>query len=80
MSKAPVDVESLELQLPLASGFAFATARQQVLASGLSTLQSEDGFIYEVFPDGRRRLVKSIDPPTPAVIGTKITLKRTYLH
>ena len=46
-----------------ALGSAFAAARDRVLASGQSVLQSEGGFIYRVFPDGRKELVKQIDPP-----------------
>jgi hypothetical protein len=37
-------------------------------------LQSEQGYIYEVFPDGRRVVVKKIEPPTPVVSGRKITI------
>lgn len=67
------EIERLESEFPLVSGLAFATARARVLASGQSVLQAEGGFIYEVFPDGRRRRVKQIEPPTPVVPGTKIT-------
>jgi hypothetical protein len=65
----------LESQFPAASGSAFAAAREQVLASGQSVLQSEQGFIYEVFPDGRRLVVKQIEPPTPVVAGCKIIFR-----
>jgi hypothetical protein len=58
-----------------ASGSAFAAARAQVLASGQSVLQSEQGFIYEVFPDGRRVRVKQTEPPTPVQAGRKITIR-----
>lgn len=57
------DIQRLENQFPLISGSAFAAARERVLASGQSVLQSEDGFIYEVFPDGHRVRVKKIEPP-----------------
>ena len=56
------ELERLEGVLPRASGIAFAAARARVLASGQSLLQSEGGVIDEVFPDGRRRFVKSIEP------------------
>lgn len=68
------DEEWLEGQLPSASGAAFATARERVLASGQSLLQSEQGAIYEVFPDGRREFVKAIEPPVAAIPGRKISL------
>jgi hypothetical protein len=39
-------------------------------ASGSSVLQSENGgAIYEVFPDGTRKLIKTTTPPTVAAVG-----------
>jgi len=69
------NIDVLESQFPAISGSAFAAARERVLASGQSVLQSEDGTIYEVFPDGRRVAVKKIEPPTTAVLGRKITIR-----
>jgi hypothetical protein len=69
------NIEALENQFPAVSGLAFAAARQQALASGNSVLQSEQGHIYEVFPDGRRLLVKSIEPPIANVPGRIITIR-----
>jgi hypothetical protein len=74
MADQEKDIVTLENQFPPASGSAFAAARQHVLASGQSVLQSEDGSIYEVFPDGTKRLVKRIEPPMPVVRGRKITI------
>ena len=69
------EIELLEAQLPAASGIAFSNARAQVLASGQSVLQSEGGAIYEVFPDGQRRFVKTVQPPSTVIIGSKVILK-----
>ena len=68
-------IEILENQFPPLSGVAFDTARRQTLAAGLKVLQSEDGIIYEVSPDGSRRRVKEIEPPTHVVSGSKITIR-----
>jgi hypothetical protein len=38
-------------------------------------LQSENGVIYEVFPDGSRKVVKKIEPPTPIQTGTKVAIR-----
>jgi len=65
----------LEAQMPALSGAAFITARDQVLASGQSVLQTEDGVLYEVFPDGRKVRVKTVEPPTTVVSGSKIALR-----
>jgi hypothetical protein len=69
------DIQNLESQFPAASGSAFAAAREQAFASGQSVLQSKQGVIYEVFPDGTRKRVKDIDPPTPVMPGRKITIQ-----
>jgi hypothetical protein len=64
-----LDIQKLENELPPVSGSAFAAARERVLASGQSVLQSQDGVIYEVFPDGRKVEVKKIEPPTRVKAG-----------
>jgi len=69
------DIQILENQFPALSGSAFAAARSQVLASGQSVLESKDGVIYEVFPDGRRVEIKRIEPPTPVVTGSVIVIR-----
>ena len=69
------EIVKLENGFPPVSGSAFAAARKKALASGQSVLQSEQGVIYEVFPDGRRRRLKEIEPPTPTVPGSKITIR-----
>jgi hypothetical protein len=68
------ELEALEQQFPPASGIAFADARDSVLASGQSVLQSENGAIFEVSPDGTQRFVKSIAPPMNVQPGQKIEL------
>jgi hypothetical protein len=55
--------------------FVLDDARKRALESGLSVLQSEGGTIYEVFPDGSRKQVKEIEPPTKVVSGQKIAIR-----
>jgi len=69
------NIERLENQFPPLSGVAFDTARKQTLDYGLSVLQSEGGVIYEVSPDGVRKFVKQIDPPTTIAPGLKINIR-----
>jgi len=69
------DIQQLEDQFPAVSGSAFAAARQRVLASGQSVLQSQGGTIYEVFPDGHRVAVKQVEPPSYFVSGSVFTLR-----
>lgn len=65
----------LEAQMPALSGQAFIEARTQMLASGQSVLQSDQGMIYRVSPSGETTPVKRIDPPTPVEKGAKIQLR-----
>jgi hypothetical protein len=75
MSDYEINIERLETQFPAMSGSAFAAARELVLASGQSVLQSEQGCIYEVHPGGQKTLAKRIEPPTAVVAGQKITIR-----
>ena len=75
MTDQEKDIERLETQFPAISGSAFASAREQALASGQSVFQSEDGCIYEVFPSGRRVAVKEIEPPASDTRGRKIIIR-----
>jgi hypothetical protein len=76
-SYPPIDeqqLEQLERECPAASGVAFARAYQQAVQAGLSVVVSENGEIVEIFPDGRRKFIKSITTPTPDQPGRKITI------
>jgi len=75
MPNDDLDIDAMEREFPLLASHAFATARKNTLAAGLSVLESDNGALYEVFPDGRRRFVKALEPPIPVVVGTKIRLK-----
>ncbi len=75
MPDQETEIQRLESQFPPVSGEAFAAARERVLASGQSVLQAEGGFIYRVFPDGRKELVKAIEPRTPVTQGSIITIR-----
>lgn len=68
-------ITDLENGFPALSGVAFAAARKAALAAGLSVLQSENGVIYEVFPDESRIERKRIEPPVPIAVGTKVAIR-----
>ena len=70
-----LEIQVLESQFPAVSGQAFAAARERVLASGQSVLQSEGSFVYRVFPDGHKVVVKEIEPPTQVKPGTVYLIK-----
>ncbi len=75
MGEEEKHILKLESEFPALSGSAFAAARDRVLASGQSVLQSENGDIYEVFPDGRRRWIKKIEKRTKVVRGSKLSIR-----
>jgi hypothetical protein len=74
MANQEAEIQMLETQFPTFSGRAFATARNTVMAAGLSVLQSEGQFIYRVSADGKKELVKEIEPPIEVAIGTKLVI------
>jgi hypothetical protein len=76
MPYEPVDIERLEALFPATADEAFAAVRKRVLESGQSVLQLESGFIYEVFQNGERILIKKIEPPIKVVAGKKIYINR----
>jgi hypothetical protein len=75
MAEQENNIDILENQFPACSGAAFVAAREFVLKSGQSVLESDNGVIYEVHPDGSRRRVKDIEPPTKVESGRKITIR-----
>lgn len=59
----------LEEHIPELAQSAVTQAYWQALASGSSVLQSENGAIYEVFPDGTRKLIKTTARPSIVTVG-----------
>ena len=70
------EIEELERQFPEMAGAAFAAARAEALATGLSVVESRDAMLWEVFPDGTRRAIKAIEPPTPVVKGSRFRISK----
>ena len=69
------ELDHLEQHIPELAQAAVTQAYWQALAAGSSVLESDNGIIYEVFPDGTRKVVKTIEPPTPVTIGEKRILQ-----
>jgi hypothetical protein len=72
-------IDYLEEHIPKLAESAVTQAYWQSLAAGNSVLESENGIIYERFPDGSSKMVKTIsqrlgfanDPPTNVAIGAR---------
>ena len=68
--------DAIEAQLPALAAKAFEKARKEAFAAGLSVLYSDGDAIYEYFPDGTRKFVKNIEPPTKVALGARFVLLR----
>lgn len=64
-------ISLLESYIPYLADAAFTQAYLQTLASGSSVLKVEHARIFEIFPDGTRRLIKKISPTIPVTVGQK---------
>lgn len=65
------EIQYLEEHIPELAESAVTQAYWQSLAAGNSVLESENGIIYERFPDGSSKIVKKIEPPTTVAIGAR---------
>ncbi len=65
------EIQYLEEHIPELAESAVTQAYWQSLAAGNSVLESENGIIYERFPDGSSKIVKTIEPPMSVAIGAR---------
>jgi hypothetical protein len=65
----------LEEHIPELAEIAFKQAYWAALAAGCSVLMSENGNLVEIFPDGKRKFIKRLPPPTPVVRGQILEIK-----
>lgn len=69
------EINYLEQHIPELAEIAFKQAYWSALASGSTVLMSENGNLVEVFPDGQRKVIKSLPPSTPVVPGQKLEIR-----
>ncbi len=69
MPTSEKSMQFLEEHIPELAQSAVTQAYWQALASGNSVLESANGMIHEVFPDGTRKLVKTTTPPSNVTMG-----------
>ena len=74
MSNSEETLDYLEQQIPSLSAAAVDVAYWQALATGQAVLVSGDRALYQVFPDGTRKLVKSLDEPLSVPVGTRVKI------
>lgn len=66
------ELNYLEEHIPELAEVAFKQAYWAALASGSSVLMSEKGNLVEIFPDGKRKIIKPLPPSTPVRPGQKL--------
>ena len=78
MSDSEKNIETIEGLVPELSASVVNKAYKEALESGLSVYISNyaEGGIFEVFPDGGKRLVKRIQPPFKVIAGTTIEISK----
>jgi hypothetical protein len=69
------EIDELERRIPEWAQVAFARAYRRTLAAGHSVLVSDNGIIHEVLPDGTRKMIKQIRPPTRVVKASKLKIQ-----
>jgi hypothetical protein len=74
MSDEEKTVDYLESQIPSLSASALDLAYRKALASGQEVLISDIGGIFQVFPDGNRKLVKPTPMPLSVPVGTRVLI------
>lgn len=74
MSHPENTLDYLEQQIPSLSADAVDVAYWKSLAAGNSVLVSGEGGIFEVFPDGTQKLVKTTAQPLSVPVGTRVRI------
>jgi len=57
---------------------AFTNARNKALNANLSVLETDNGVLYEVFPNGNRIEVKKVPSPIKVKKGGKINIDTSF--
>ncbi len=68
-------LDYLEQQIPSLSAAAVDVAYWQALSSGQMVLVSGEGGIYQAFPDGTRKLIKTTAQPLSVPVGTRVHIR-----
>jgi hypothetical protein len=64
----------LEEHIPELADIAVKQAYWQTLAAGHCVLESNNGSLVEVHPDGSRKIIKQLPPSTPVTKGKKFKI------
>ncbi|MCC2625832.1 MAG: hypothetical protein K0R14_1705 [Burkholderiales bacterium] len=65
-------LDQLEKKIPELAKVATREARANAVQRGCSLMQAIGGKLYEIFPDGTRKIIKKIEP------NRRVALNRTF--
>lgn len=65
----------LEESIPELAEAAVTQAYWRALAAGYPVLKTEDGMLVEIHPDGTKKMIKKLVPPTPVEKGLRLEMK-----
>jgi hypothetical protein len=74
MSQSERALDYLEQQIPSLSASAVDVAYWEALASGNAVLVSCEEGVYQVFPDGSKKLVKPLKRQLSVPVGTRVQI------
>jgi hypothetical protein len=74
MTASEKTLDYLEQQIPSLSSAAVDVAYWQALAAGQQVLISDEGGLYQVFPDGTRTFIKATAKPLSLPVGTRVKI------
>lgn len=74
MTLSEEEMSYLEEHIPELANVAFKQAYWAALASGSSVLVSENGDLMEVFPDGKHKFIKHLDPAINVTPGQRLKI------
>ena len=75
MTDSEQTLDYLEQQIPSLSAAAVDVAYWQALAPGQAVLVSGDCGIYQAFPDGTKKLIKTTEKPLSVPVGTRVKIR-----
>lgn len=69
------ELAKLEARFPALSGQAFAAAAERSRQAGHTVTQSVGRRVFQISPEGKRTMVKSLPNPIKVKVGSKIRIQ-----
>ena len=69
------EIDELEEQIPEMVKIAISNAHKEALESGLVVTIAENGYIWHVYPDGSRKMIKKLPEVVKVEKGSVIQIR-----